>query len=57
VERSGAPHLYNRKHLCRPEMALPALCQEFIAHSIAISNFLYSPGADELVERLGTLAE
>lgn len=34
-----------------------ARCQEFIAYNTAISNFLYSPRADELAERLRTLAK
>ena len=41
---------------CR-EWPPPARCQEFIAGSLAISNFLYSSRADELVERLRTLAK
>ena len=35
----------------------PASCQEFIADSLAISNFLCSPRADELVETLRTVAK
>lgn len=41
----------------RLEWPWPARCQEFIACSTAISNFLYSPRTDELVERLRTLAK
>lgn len=58
---SEAPHLYNRKYLfsagADSEWPRLARCQEFIACSIAISNFLYSLRTDVLVERLRTLAK